>query len=96
MGKRPGEELYDVKQDPHCVDNLALDPDNGLIQAELRRRLEDYCRQTGDPRMVGKGDYFDTLDYVGVDELVTVYKMWQKVKASGGQFWWKERWPRHL
>lgn len=78
------------------MNNLALDPGNGRIREELLERMERFCRETGDPRMEGRGDYFDTFDYIGMDEVVTVYKMWQKVKESGGTFWWKQRWPRDL
>lgn len=39
FGKRPGEELYDVRKDPDQVTNLATDPAYAKIKAELSQRL---------------------------------------------------------
>jgi hypothetical protein len=46
--------------------------------------------------MFGRGDYFDTFDYIGMGEVATVYKMWSRVKKSGRTFWFKHRWPKYL
>ena len=60
VGKRPAEELYDIRQDPGCLVNLAADPKHGPTRQRLAKELEDYLRQTGDPRVLGKGEIWET------------------------------------
>ncbi|GAA5483200.1 sulfatase family protein [Haloferula sargassicola] len=57
---RPGEELYDLTRDPGCLDNLADDPASAAIQSRLAARLDRYLKETGDPRVTGTGDVFET------------------------------------
>jgi N-sulfoglucosamine sulfohydrolase len=52
-GKRPLEELYDVRLDPEEVRNLAADPGYAKVKEKLWRELRSYLEQTGDPRMAG-------------------------------------------
>jgi arylsulfatase A-like enzyme len=65
FGKRPGEELYDVVSDPHCMNNLADAASYGEIQWSLRQALAAELKRSGDPRMVGDGAVFETYDYAG-------------------------------
>jgi arylsulfatase A-like enzyme len=65
MGKRGGEELYDLRTDPHCVNNLASDPQYDAVKHDLWTELEGYLRGSGDPRIFGRGEVFDTYEYVG-------------------------------
>jgi len=65
FGKRPAEELYDVRRDPDQVRNLAADPAYARTRAELRRRVEQWMRETGDPRSAGPTDFFDKVPYTG-------------------------------
>lgn len=51
VGRRPMYELYDVVADPHCLKNLALDPQWTAIRDQLSQRLFDEMRRTGDPRL---------------------------------------------
>jgi N-sulfoglucosamine sulfohydrolase len=53
FGKRPAEELYDLKKDPHQLVNVAGSESMAEFQASLRKRLFDYLRKTRDPRVVG-------------------------------------------
>jgi len=66
FGKRPGEELYDLKQDPDCLINLAGNARHRALKRQLRSQLERELRAEGDPRMFGKGHIFD--EYVYADE----------------------------
>ena len=59
FGKRAGEELYDVRSDPDCVNNLATDPRLADRKQELWGRLESRLREQQDPRVLGQGDIFD-------------------------------------
>ncbi|WP_442507457.1 sulfatase family protein [Novipirellula sp. SH528] len=45
---RPGEELYDVKNDPHEIHNLAGDPAYAEQLSDLRDRLDRWMEETGD------------------------------------------------
>lgn len=46
---RPPEELYDVRVDPFETVNLADDPRHASALKQLRARLEQWSRETGDP-----------------------------------------------
>ena len=59
FGRRPAEELYDMKQDPHQLRNLAEDEQFAEIKSSLRQKMEDYLRVTGDPRMQGQSPWDD-------------------------------------
>ncbi|WP_163936203.1 sulfatase [Paraferrimonas sp. SM1919] len=50
FGKRPMYELYDVKNDPDQINNLAADPAFANVKQELEAKLVAYLQQTGDPR----------------------------------------------
>jgi uncharacterized sulfatase len=60
VAKRPGEELYDIREDPGCLNNLANDPAHAGTLARLRARLTAYLEETGDPRATGNGDVWET------------------------------------
>ncbi len=64
-GKRPREELYDLKKDPYQVHNVAADPAYAAVRTELERRLMDELQRTDDPRLVNDGRYFETPPLAG-------------------------------
>lgn len=51
FGKRPYEELYDLRKDPDEMHNLAWDPAYQKVRKELSDKLEEVMTTTGDPRM---------------------------------------------
>jgi N-sulfoglucosamine sulfohydrolase len=59
FGKRPGEELYDLRKDPDQVKNVANDPAYAARKAEMAARLMKILKDAGDPRVTGAGDTFD-------------------------------------
>jgi uncharacterized sulfatase len=59
-GKRPEEELYDILDDPECLDNLAEKPEHADLKNYLRKQLEDELTEQKDPRVLGYGDIFDS------------------------------------
>lgn len=65
FGKRPMEEMYDIKADPECMKNIAKDPKYAIDKRKLRERLEETLRSEGDPRVLGNADFFDTIEYTG-------------------------------
>ena len=65
FGKRPAEELYLVSQDPDCVNDVSTDLKYAQAKRQLRERMEETLRGEGDPRMLGRTDFFDTIRYTG-------------------------------
>lgn len=65
FGPRPGEELYNLRQDPDCLLNLASDPGSASVCAALKDVLFAELKRQGDPRMFGHGDVFDQYPYAG-------------------------------
>jgi len=65
FGKRPMEELYDMKTDTACMRNLARDPKHAVAKRQLLERMEQMLKAEGDPRMLGQAAFFDTIEYNG-------------------------------
>jgi arylsulfatase A-like enzyme len=59
FGKRPGEELYDLRKDPDEVLNVAADPAYAPQKRELAARLQKILTDAGDPRVIGDGQTFE-------------------------------------
>jgi N-sulfoglucosamine sulfohydrolase len=59
FGKRPGEELYDLRKDPDQVKNLANDPAYAKTKAEMAEQLMSRLTAAKDPRVTGDGKTFD-------------------------------------
>ena len=59
FGKRPAEELFDLRTDADCVHNLANDPQRKGDMQALRETLFAELKAQGDPRMLGEGRVFD-------------------------------------
>lgn len=59
-GQRPRVELYDLREDPHQMRNIAEDPAYSAARDQLDRQLLDELQRTGDPRVVDEGRYFET------------------------------------
>ena len=45
---RPAEELYDVENDPHCLNNLIDNPKLTELKADLSTRLDAWMKSQGD------------------------------------------------
>jgi arylsulfatase A-like enzyme len=52
FGKRPAEELYDVRKDPYMVNNLAGKINFAVVKKKLSDRLMRELTRAGDPRVV--------------------------------------------
>lgn len=63
FGKRPSEELYDIREDPDCIRNLASDGHRRQLTESLQKQLYGELRRQEDPRMDGKGRVFDEYPY---------------------------------
>ena len=67
FGKRGPEELYDLRSDPDCLNNLAGQSGTD----SLRRQLLDELQAQQDPRALGGGKLFD--DYPHANEKMRGY-----------------------
>ncbi|MCA9120002.1 MAG: sulfatase [Planctomycetaceae bacterium] len=68
FGRRPGEELYNLSNDPYQMQNVASDPGYESIRKSLSERLLAVLEQTGDPRVIGEGDTFEKPPFSGAVE----------------------------
>jgi N-sulfoglucosamine sulfohydrolase len=64
-GKRPGEELYDLKKDSGQFNNVADKVEYAEVKAKLRERHDVWLNETGDPRVKGETEAFDRYQYFG-------------------------------
>jgi len=83
FGKRLPDELYDLKQDPQCVNNLAGDLAYTSKVTELRNRMMNLLQEEQDPRALGNGQIFDTYKYVSGRQ--KAYDTWLKAQKSNLQ-----------
>lgn len=74
FGKRPGEELYKIDDDPGQINNLAELPEYQKIKNQLRSDLEAYQKNTGDPRLNGE-DPWQSYTYHQTDGFGASYNM---------------------
>lgn len=79
FGKRPAEELYDTNKDPAQLVNLAASPNYDDLRKLLAKRLDEYTRQTGDPRALGLDAPWDRYPYFGI----RINKDWTVSKKTG-------------
>ena len=59
LGRRPRIELYDLKNDPDQLKNVAGQSQFVAAQKQLHGRLMSELKRTGDPRVSGDGSTFD-------------------------------------
>jgi uncharacterized sulfatase len=57
---RPAEELFDIRRDPACIENLAGRPAQAAELKKLREAMDNYLRKTGDPRMGPNPEIWET------------------------------------
>ena len=75
FGKRPEEELYNIKEDPYCMQNLAEDPEHSLLKSKLKDQMIQQLSAEGDPRVLGNGAVFD--QYPDTSPMADFYTRWQ-------------------
>lgn len=59
FGKRKPEELYNITNDPFCMNNLATDSKFSTIKAKLKKQLFKELKEQKDPRILGSDYIFD-------------------------------------
>ena len=69
FAKRPSLELYDLRNDPDQMVNVAGRAEYQNTKETLAERLDHYLMKTEDPRLVGKpmkwenGEYYKKVDF---------------------------------
>ena len=66
FGFRPAEELYDLRRDPHQMNNVAGKAGYLEEQERLRDTLFEHLKKTGDPRLTGGDVNWDYYPYYGL------------------------------
>lgn len=59
FGRRPAEELYDLRADPDCMVNVVAAPRCAVQREKMAAQLAAELAAQGDPRVEGKGAVFD-------------------------------------
>ena len=77
FGKRPREELYDLKNDPDYMNNVAEDPEYEHIRADLESRLLAILEREEDPRLTEQPCRYEYEPYAG-----KVPKVWFEAAAE--------------
>ena len=63
FAKRPPDELYNITNDPDCLQNLAPDPSQASRLHRMQSRLFMELKSQSDPRLLGHGQIFDQYEY---------------------------------
>lgn len=66
FGKRPGEELYDLRKDPDQTLNLASDPAYAKEREELAARLMNILTEAKDPRVLDNGKVYENPPFTDI------------------------------
>jgi len=84
FGKRPAEELFNIRKDPACMVNLAEHDDYQTKKTELLNEMTAKLKAQGDPRINGNGDVFDKYPYAnpGEQNFYERYMGGEKIKAG--------------
>jgi N-sulfoglucosamine sulfohydrolase len=63
FGKRPQEELYDLRSDPHQLNNVAQDPAYAEARQQLHNTLMQELRRQRDPRVCDEACRYDAAPF---------------------------------
>ncbi|MDQ3651474.1 MAG: sulfatase [Acidobacteriota bacterium] len=63
--KRPAEELFNLRTDPAQLVNVAGEPRHAEAKKRLRAALDEWMKETADPRATSNDDRFDRYPYFG-------------------------------
>ena len=73
FGRRPGEELYDLRRDPDQLDNVAGEPAYAQVRAAIAEQLLAELEAAGDPRVTGDGLTFERSPFTDVSGTANRY-----------------------
>lgn len=64
FGKRPANELYDLRRDPDCLNNLATNATHQTRMTRMRSQMEKSLTAQGDWRMQNEGERYEQYPVV--------------------------------
>ncbi len=84
FGKRTAIEFFDLTTDPFCVKNLSAFPERTSEIESMRNQMVRELLSENDRRMLGNGDYFDKIPYVGQaqEDFYNRFMAGEKLKAG--------------
>ncbi|MBT8038619.1 MAG: sulfatase [Gammaproteobacteria bacterium] len=59
VDKRPEWQLFNVIEDPDCLNDLSDSPQHASVFTEYQQQLTETLRATGDPRVLGYGQVWE-------------------------------------
>jgi N-sulfoglucosamine sulfohydrolase len=59
--KRPAEELYDTKEDPHQIRNLAEEPAHRAALERMRKAVTDWMMRIGDQGLINEAEMIQRM-----------------------------------
>lgn len=77
FGKRPAEELYNIKQDPNCMINLAEKAEFCELKRKMEKEMFTRLLEQGDPRVFNRGSIFDQYPDVS-----GAYQFWNRTHSG--------------
>ncbi|MEM7385853.1 MAG: sulfatase [Verrucomicrobiota bacterium] len=77
FGKKPRFELYNLKVDPDCMKNLAIQAEYGDRRKAMRDQMRKELKEQGDPRIEGQGFLFEKYPYAD-EARKGFYEKWKK------------------
>ncbi len=84
FGKRPEEQMFNVVDDPECMNDLAGDPKYLKLKEAMKKQMVAELREQKDPRMFGRGHIFDEYEYAdkGTAGFYERYMSGEKLRAG--------------
>lgn len=87
FGKRPAEELFNIKDDPFCMKNLAGEKSFNPLKEQLRLQMLSELKAQNDPRMVGEAEVFE--NYLNASHPEPYYQKY--MSGEVGEVGWVNR-----
>ncbi|MGB5318291.1 sulfatase-like hydrolase/transferase, partial [Eudoraea sp.] len=82
FGKRTSEELYNIKNDPFCINNLATDISFTVLKELLQSEMEDKLIQQNDLRMIGFGHLYEAYPFTRNNDFYNRYMAGEEVSSG--------------
>ena len=76
FGKRPAEELYDLRNDPHQLTNVADKPEYADALKQLRARVDEWMKQTARNLTDGTVGFLTGCRYLLHDRASVISEGW--------------------
>ncbi len=82
FGKRPSEELYNIKKDPYCMNNLGQEENLISIKQQLKEKLYHHLKAQNDLRIQGYGHLYESYPLVKSSNFYEDYMNGKNPKAG--------------